>query len=481
MTALAFTRRRLLGSGIAAGALPLLGRTPALAQTPAIDLRVEKREIEVKGRSASVLGVRQASGLSGLTLDPGLPFRVNLQNALGVPTIIHWHGQTPPPDQDGVPEFNVPALLPGEIRAYDYPARFGTHWMHSHQGLQEQALLAGPLIVRSKEDLSTDEQEVVVLLQDFSFKRPEELLASLTGGAMAGHAGMSTDAGGGMSNMQSMAGMDHSAKPDLNDIDYDAYLANDRTLDDPQVVRTERGGRVRLRLINGSAGTAYWIDLGDTEAAAIAVDGDPVEPIVGTRFPLAIAQRLDLRLTVPAGAVVPVLAQREGDTARTGILLAAPDAAIVKVSGNAASEAPAADLSLERRLKSTMPLAPRPIDNALTMMLTGTMAPYAWTIDGKNWSDHIPLRVKKGQRVAVKIVNKTMMAHPMHLHGHHFQIVALDGVPLAGALRDTILVMPEATVDLIFDADNPGRWLFHCHNLMHMATGMMTEVAYDDA
>ncbi len=145
------------------------------------------------------------------------------------------------------------------------------------------------------------------------------------------------------------------------------------------------------------------------------------------------------------------------------------------------SEAPAADLSLERRLKSTTPLASRPVDNALTMLLTGTMAPYAWTIDGRNWGDHIPLRVKKGQRVGVKIVNKTMMAHPMHLHGHHFQIVTLDGVPLAGALRDTILVMPEATVDLIFDADNPGRWLFHCHNLMHMATGMMTEVAYDSA
>ncbi len=138
-----------------------------------------------------------------------------------------------------------------------------------------------------------------------------------------------------MSNMQGMAGMDNGAKPDLNDINYDAYLANDRTLDDPQVVRTERGGRVRLRLINGSAGTAYWIDLGDTIATVIAVDGDPVEPIAGTRFPLAIAQRIDLRLTVPAGKVVPLLAQREGDTARTGILLAAPDASIIKIGGNA--------------------------------------------------------------------------------------------------------------------------------------------------
>lgn len=214
MTAYALTRRRLLATGAAAGALPLLGRMPSWAQPPAIDLRVEKRTIDVKGRSASVLGVRQPSDVSGLTLDPDMRFRVNLQNALGEPTIIHWHGQTPPPDQDGVPEFNVPALMPGEIRGYDFPARFGTHWMHSHQGLQEQSLLAGPLIVRTKEDLADDEQEVVVLFQDFSFKSPEELLASLTGGAMTGHdhgsmpIGDGNMAGHDMSNMEGMAGMD---------------------------------------------------------------------------------------------------------------------------------------------------------------------------------------------------------------------------------------------------------------------------------
>jgi FtsP/CotA-like multicopper oxidase with cupredoxin domain len=479
------TRRKLLASGAAFGALPLLapfqGRAIAAGAT---DLVVEKRSLSVKGRAASVLGVRQKNDVSGLALNPDERFIVNLRNALSVPTIIHWHGQTPPPDQDGVPEFNVPALLPGEMRAYDFAARSGTHWMHSHQGLQEQALLAGPLIVRSKEDLSADEQEVVVLFQDFSFKSPEELLAGLTGGSGGHDHGSMSQASSSttdMSNMQTVAGMDHGAKPDLNDIDYDAYLANDRTLDDPQVVRTERGGRVRLRLINGSAGTAYWIDLGDTQATVLAVDGDPVEAITGTRFPLAIAQRLDLRVAVPPGAVIPVFAQREGDTARTGIILAAPDAPISKIDGAAKEAASPADLSLERRLRASTPLPARAVDNALTMLLTGTMAPYAWSIDGRNWGDHIPLRVKQGQRVSVKIVNKTMMAHPMHLHGHHFQIVALDGVPLGGALRDTILVMPEATVDLIFDADNPGRWLFHCHNLMHMATGMMTEVAYDSA
>ena len=332
------TRRKLLASGAAFGALPLLapfqGRAIAAGAT---DLVVEKRSLSVKGRAASVLGVRQKNDVSGLALNPDERFIVNLRNALSVPTIIHWHGQTPPPDQDGVPEFNVPALLPGEMRAYDFAARSGTHWMHSHQGLQEQALLAGPLIVRSKEDLSADEQEVVVLFQDFSFKSPEELLAGLTGGSGGHDHGSMSQASSGttdMSNMETMAGMDHGAKPDLNDIDYDAYLANDRTLDDPQVVRTERGGRVRLRLINGSAGTAYWIDLGDTQATVLAVDGDPVEAITGTRFPLAIAQRLDLRVAVPPGAVIPVFAQREGDTARTGIILAAPDAPISKIDGD---------------------------------------------------------------------------------------------------------------------------------------------------
>ena len=80
-----------------------------------------------------------------------------------------------------------------------------------------------------------------------------------------------------------------------------------------------------------------------------------------------------------------------------------------------------------------------------------------------------------------ELVNETMMPHPMHLHGHAFQVVALDGRPIAGAVRDTVLVPPKGNVRFAFDADNPGRWGFHCHNLYHMATGMITEFRYDGA
>jgi FtsP/CotA-like multicopper oxidase with cupredoxin domain len=77
------------------------------------------------------------------------------------------------------------------------------------------------------------------------------------------------------------------------------------------------------------------------------------------------------------------------------------------------------------------------------------------------------------------MVNGSDMAHPMHLHGHTFQVVSLNGVPVTGAVRDTVLVPANGSVTVAFDADNPGRWPLHCHNLLHMATGMMTEVVYD--
>jgi FtsP/CotA-like multicopper oxidase with cupredoxin domain len=87
--------------------------------------------------------------------------------------------------------------------------------------------------------------------------------------------------------------------------------------------------------------------------------------------------------------------------------------------------------------------------------------------------------VKKGERVVFDIVNQTPMGHPMHLHGHVFQVVELNGKAFSGAMRDTVQVPAKGSVKVAFDADNPGRWVFHCHNLLHMESGMITEVVYD--
>ncbi|MBU1335780.1 MAG: multicopper oxidase family protein [Alphaproteobacteria bacterium] len=472
------TNRRsflMAGSALLAGAcLP----AATLAAAPVRTLEVGRRTIEVAGRSASVFRVTGDAGRSGLVLDAGERFHVELVNSLDEPTTVHWHGQVPRPELDGIAETGyVSPLSAGEARMFDFAARSGTHWMHSHHELQEQSLLTAPLIVRSAEDAALDLQEVVVLLNDFSFRSPQEILEDLTGGGGMDHGAMPDMDHGGM-DMNSMDSMASIGNMDLNDVEYDAYLANDRTLEDPEVVRTERGGRVRLRIINGAASTAFWIDLGGHIASAIAVDGNPVTPMAGTRFPLAQAQRLDLVIDVPAGTTVPVFARREGDTKRTGIILAAPGAKVAKLgSSTAKTEAPL-DLSFEQTLVAATPLSAKAVDARHSVMLTGSMSPYAWTMDDRAWGNRNPVEVAAGQRVELELMNHTMMAHPMHLHGHHFQVVGMNGKRLNGAVRDTVLVPAMGTVVIAFDADNPGRWLHHCHNLYHMATGMMSELVY---
>jgi FtsP/CotA-like multicopper oxidase with cupredoxin domain len=192
-----------------------------------------------------------------------------------------------------------------------------------------------------------------------------------------------------------------------------------------------------------------------------------------------MAQRLDILIDVPGTGAFRILARLEGAVRQTGIILATTGARIPRIA-DATQAAPPVDHSLEARLTAVEPLPPRPADVVRTITLNGGMKPYAWSLNGESWPKVTPLMLRKGQRVEIELVNRSMMAHPMHLHGHVFQVIAIDGRPIRGAVRDTVLVPPMGRIRIAFDADNPGRWAFHCHNLYHMATGMMTEVRYQD-
>jgi FtsP/CotA-like multicopper oxidase with cupredoxin domain len=426
-------------------------------------LTVGTRTIEVNGKAATVFGITDAKGRSGLILDAAGGFNVSLNNTTDVATIIHWHGLTPPFGMDGNPLSQEP-IAPGASMDYGFDLpRGGTNWMHSHMGLQETQLMAAPLIVRDGEPQM---QEIVVLLHDFSFTPPEEILATLkrSGAAVAGSGTAAMDMGG-----MAMGAMDNMDM-DLNDITFDAYLANDRTLSDPEIVAVEKGDTVLLRIINAAASTNFWVDLGQIEGNVIAVDGMPVQPLRGSQFGLTMAQRIDIEVTIPTdGAVVPVLAQREGDTARTGIVLAPTGATITKMSETADTKSAPVLLEMEQQLVAAFPLSVRPVTRQIMAMLTGDMRTY---------DNRQPLEVAVGERVEITMHNMTMMSHPMHLHGHHFQVVGLEGQKIFGAMRDTVLVPSMGMVTIQFDADNPGEWPLHCHNLYHMAAGMMTTVKY---
>jgi FtsP/CotA-like multicopper oxidase with cupredoxin domain len=178
------TRRQILASGVAlAGTIPFLpvARAAAAPEPSPAELRLtaETRTLVVNGKSARVFGLIGPNGKSGITLAPGERLHVDLVNRAGTATIVHWHGQLPPWTQDGFPWPQTPAIPAGDTRSYDFAPIAGTFWMHSHQGLQEQSLMTAPLIVHSAEDLHADRQEVVLMLHDFSFRTPDELLAGL--------------------------------------------------------------------------------------------------------------------------------------------------------------------------------------------------------------------------------------------------------------------------------------------------------------
>jgi FtsP/CotA-like multicopper oxidase with cupredoxin domain len=484
------SRRAILTTAFATSAGLRIARAQRPSSEPmvaspagATGLRLERRSIDVNGRPASVLGIRQPDGTFGITTDVGMPFRVRFENGIDEPSLVHWHGLAPPWQQDGVSGISGPPIAPGSSADYDFPLQFGgTFWMHSHQGLQEQLLMAAPLIIRDQRDRA-DQQEVVVMLADFSFTPPEQIFQGLK--KMQDMGSMAPKARAGSAAMPGMAGMAGMAKegadaPDLNDVKYDAFLANDRTLADPQVVKVEPGGRVLLRIINSSSMSAYHIDLGRLAGELVAVDGFPVVPLPARRFPIAVAQRLDIRLKIPREpAGHPVLAVLEGEREQTGVVLRAGSGRIERIPGLAMAASPALTLDLEGRLRATRPLVARKADRVHTLDLTGAMSGYTWSLNNVVWNKDVPpLAIAKGERVELVLTNRTPMPHPMHLHGHQFQVVAINDRRFSGAVRDTVLVPPRHRVIVAFDADNPGLWAFHCHLLYHMVAGMFTTFRY---
>src|SRR5262249_36138900 len=183
----------------------------------------------------------------------------------------------------------------------------------------------------------------------------------------------------------------------------------------------------------------------------------------------------------PPGAH-PVRRGLKGEKNQPGTTGRAENAPPARTPDTASTASPPLTLDLERRLRAVKPLKPlkpRKADRTHTLNLTGEMAGYVWSINNVAWTKDVPpLPIAAGERVELVFVNQTPMQHPMHLHGHEFQVVEIDGKRFAGAVRDTVLVPPRRRVVVAFDANNPGLWAIHCHLLYHLDAGMFTTLRY---
>lgn len=118
---------------------------------------------------------------------------------------------------------------------------------------------------------------------------------------------------------------------------------------------------------------------------------------------------------------------------------------------------------------------PRPPSRSIEIHLTGTMERFMWSFDGRKFSEGVePIRFARNERVRVTLVNDTMMQHPIHLHGHFFEVVT--GNPRHHPRKHTVNVLPGSKITFDLTADNPGDWAFHCHLLFHMHAGMFNVV-----
>jgi FtsP/CotA-like multicopper oxidase with cupredoxin domain len=485
----------------------LIGDTLAGTSEP-VRLFVKEVPLKVLGKELTVIAIEQADGTQGYSAEKADGFHVEVVNQLKVPTSIHWHGLVLPNLMDGVPFVTQNPIAPGKSFRYDFPLRqSGTYWMHSHYGLQEQSYNSAPLIIWTPEERAKADQQVVIMLSDFSFTPAEQILKGLKGGMES--TGVKESSLGkkmeGTASSKMSGNMDGSAPTKViaqkwddqkqrlvrtmvqapeaeTDVKYDALLANRRTLDDPEIISVNAGESVLLRLIAASSNQNFYVDTGRLEAELLAVDGKAVQPIKGNFFQLGVAQRLDLKVTIPKqGGAYPVLAQGEGTKLLCGVVLSTNGASAPALSRAASAPTASLDNTQEKRLRAVNARSDRSIDRTLPAALGGDMANYVWTINGAAYPNSNSLNIKSGERIAIAFINSTSMGHPMHLHGHDFQVVEIDGEKVSGALRDTLMVPPGSKMTVAFDADNAGVWPMHCHLLYHLDTGMFTVVKYEGA
>lgn len=394
-----------------------------------------------------------------IRLAQGARVQRRLINDLPDATSTHWHGIRIDNAMDGVAGLTQDAIAPGSSFQYDFVAPdAGTYWYHAHNRSFEQVArgLHGALIVEEPEPIDIDREEVLIL--DDWLVDPETAQIADTFGAMhdLSHAGR-------LGN----------------------YITTNATYNLSLPVK--RHERLRLRMINAANARIFQLALDGLEGWIVSLDGMPLaepRPIDGS-FVLAPAQRVDLIVDVTAetggaGHIVQidgdegfsqVAFEVTGDGTRTR--RAAPRA--LPPNAHAIPDlADATELELLMEGGAMGGMQGAMMGGQMSSMRDMMQSGNFWAFNGAvGGMDGAPLAaLSRGETVRLKIANDTAFPHAMHLHGMHFHDIAPDGS--LGALRDTTLLVRGEVRDIAFVADNPGKWLLHCHMLSHTASGMMT-------
>lgn len=465
----------------AEAARPHTGRTVTAELTPQL------ADLDLGGRTVRSYAYGDSVPAPTIRANIGDELAVTVHNKMPEPTSLHWHGIALRNDMDGA----APAssdIAAGEAFTYRFSVpHAGTYWAHPHVGMQTDYGLYLPVIVDDPNEPLSYDAEWIVVLDDWTDgvdRSPQQILDGLRAGGMGsmGH-------GSGGMNMPGMGSMGHGSGGmsmpgagdngllggDGGDVAYPLYLINGRIPDSPSSFGAAPGQRIRIRIINAGADTAFRVALGGHRMTVTHTDGYPVVPTDVDVLLIGMGERYDVIVTAEDG-IFPLVAAAEGKSGQAMALLR-----------TGAGSAPASTVR-PRELDGTVGTvdtfaatgeAMLPQDSPdvnLAADLGGDMMSYRWTINGRTYDETRPLTIRQGEQARLTFTNMSMMWHPMHLHGHTFQVIKADGTP--GPRKDTVIVLPMQRVTVNLLADNPGDWMLHCHNGYHQESGMMTRLDY---
>lgn len=420
--------------------------------------------------TAASWGYSEELGAPLFRATAGDRLQITVDNELPTSTSVHWHGIRLANAADGVPGVTQTPIEAGQSFTYEFTAPDpGTYFFHPHSGVQIDRGLYAPLIIDDPAEPGGYDAEWIVVLDDWTDgvgTSPDDILASFAAQNGTVTTGMNHGTMGGMGH-----GSMNSPLDDAGDVDYPYYLVNGRVPAAPATFSGKPGQRVRIRFVNAAADTIFRIALGGHVLTVTHADGFPVKPTEARSLFIAMGERYDVTVTLADG-VFPLVARPEGKNG-TGWAVVTTGSGTPPTPGILVSEL---DTPLDSRQLSATDAALLPArdpDSTLDLQLNGQMEPYAWGLNGQVFGQDTPLAVTQGQRLRLRMTNMTMMSHPMHIHGHTW------GLPGNGGLRkDTVLVLPMQTVEADLQADNPGQWMLHCHNIYHAEIGMMTSLKY---
>lgn len=466
------------------GCLPLAGTWPlaaTAADQPDYTLRIATGLVEMAPNHivSTTLYNGQFPGPL-LRLKEGQRVSVDIHNDTDTPELVHWHGQTIPPEVDGAAEEGSPVVPPRGMRRIEFvPKPAGFRFYHTHVAAAADLNrgsytgLAGPVIIEPRDNPGAYDREVILVLKEFapSFSRGGDMAMDALAGAPIGI----------LQRIGKAADDAATEKAKGFEVGYDLFGINGRMLGHGEPIRVKAGERVLFHVLNASAGEIRSLALPGHMFRVVALDGNAVK--VPAEVPvlwLGTAERVSavVEMNHPGvwvmgdladddrGHGMGVVVEYAGRTGKPQWLRPKPfrwDYARFGAPG-------APDYLPEEMIEMTI-VKHNAAVNGFNQ----------WTINGEAFSMQTmkpAYTLHQGRRYRLKLRNASDDVHPMHLHRHSFELTRIGGRPTSGVIKDVVMLGGFQEAELDFVADNPGPSLFHCHQQLHMDFGLMALFNY---